>query len=425
MPLLRHGAVVGALNLEADTLDHFRSYDESLLDLVATTIATALAQARDHAALLHKERGWSERFDTLTRLHRTILESRDEATLLQELATRIVRLSPAFALCGIRLFDLTKGKLLLMGLGHRSAPPSFRAGGPLIPVHSISGRAILEGRSIIAPDLENQEEFFNKQLATDFNLRDMVAVPIPGLDTGEGLGCINVYTAKSTNYQFQDEDVGLLGQIASFVAIALANLRKSLELSAHRETSLECRHAPTSRETLDAVAALARRMTRARGASIFLRDGSLLRLKGTTGVDAADPAAVSYQIGQGKTGWVVGNGRAIRLIDRADLQEVASYPGLVEMHQFAERPLSPDRGIQLVFSRCPSSPTAGGRRRARRRQGRRPAVHAARSDHHRGHLPPAWCRDFSLCRTQPVHGLHGARAREADHPRSAAPCARS
>jgi GAF domain-containing protein len=169
VPLMLAGRVLGVLNLESERKDDYDAYDESILRVIAPTIATALARARER-----------ERFAALEKLNQTIVTSQDEPDLFQGLIERIVTVCPYFAMGAIWLNDPEKGVLHLMGT---------RYGGPLRPPdrrgqrirldQSISGRVVRTRKPRIEYDLKHHPEFARPELARKLGLQGMLSVPIP------------------------------------------------------------------------------------------------------------------------------------------------------------------------------------------------------------------------------------------------------
>src|SRR5207247_106156 len=101
--------------------------------------------------------------------------------------------------------------------------------------------------------VQNDDQFFQSDLAKTLGLQSMVAVPILALDPREApVGCITAYTISADD-RLGTEHAGLLEDIARFVTVALGNLRASLLLKAHVDTSDACRNSARSQGTLDGI----------------------------------------------------------------------------------------------------------------------------------------------------------------------------
>jgi GAF domain-containing protein len=349
VPLILEGRAIGVLNLESSRLGHFTRQDEQLLDAVVATIATSVVRAKDYYQLEELQR----QLQGLWLLHQTNLEKKNETTLLQELAFKVVGFFGGFDLCVIRINDPERGFLLLRAVAHRHVMRTRpdQVGLRLLLNESISGQAVERRQAISRRDVMSDPDFRQKELATRLGLRGMVAAPIPAPDVLEPpLGCISVY-CTSMDHRFQVAHERLLEHIARFVSMALTNLRNSLRLEAIVDTAELCHLGARSRSNLDDVCALICKKTGAKAASIFLFDGDVLRLGGTTGlVGITDYSSVSYKLGEGKTGWVGLYGRPMRLIRDSD-EELSSFEGAEEVFKFVEN--IPMKGLKQGFLAVP------------------------------------------------------------------------
>jgi GAF domain-containing protein/transcriptional regulator with XRE-family HTH domain len=343
VPLTLDGAVIGVLNLESDEINHFTEHDEQLLAMVAANVATAVERAR----LRKTERVWRERFTGLSELHRAVLKRHDETSLLQELAQKIVLLD-GFTMCAVRVNDPEKRYLLLVGAAHKERSIDLSEVGYKIPHQSLSGSAIQTNHTVVASNVKTEEQFVRKDLAMAFDLRGMIATPIPSLDCcTPPIGCITVYTT-TVDEHFKDDHMYLLEDIAAFAGVAHSNLRRTLELAAHFDLLKACVE-DEKEETLDSVCEQICKTISAKAASLFELSTSdpQLILRGTTGIHgvtrgcAADYQRVKIQLGRGKTGWVGFHGQPILLVDRSNEEEVNAYQHLVEAHTWIEQISSP------------------------------------------------------------------------------------
>lgn len=337
-PLIRNGEVIGVLNLEARGVNHFDSWHQKLLVKVLAGLGDAVGRARDAELERSHKLALTVRFGVLEEIDRSIMDCATEASFLDNVAQQMVRLFPEYEMCTVWQKDADRSKLHLMGTGlspeiglvpnnvHRTIPLEG----------SISGKVVTENRFLQVRGLQRHDLFVRKELARQLSLEGMLSVPIPNVGTGGAIGCINVYTRERLHF-FRREDTRLLQQIARSVAVAYARLQAEQELSAYAETAGLCQERPASRETLDQVAEMAARKTEAHGCSIFLWDGSLLRLRGTTGRESGfDYGEVSYALGEGMTGWVGENETAVRILDKSSPEEIESFEGMTPRHKYQE-----------------------------------------------------------------------------------------
>ena len=69
----------------------------------------------------------------------------------------------------------------------------------------------------------------------------------------------------------------------------------------------------------------------------LLNDANILVLGGTTGLQKVqDYAKATYNLGEGKTGWVAQHDRSMRLIDRPHPEELAAYEGAADAFKYVE-----------------------------------------------------------------------------------------
>jgi GAF domain-containing protein len=314
--------VIGVINLESRNVDHFSQHDEQLLTIASATVASAVQRSCERA----RESQWQDRFTGLAELHRLAAAARDEASFLQELSERIVRLFPEFHICVIRLHDEAKGMLALMGVAGRdhstSVTKSFEQ---LVPVRSsISGHAIESGEPEISPDVQSDARFFREKLAVARGLRSMVVAPIVPPADARPLGSVAVFST-SVETRFQDEHRKLLDDIARFLAIVLTNLRQRERLRIQDEVMATTREAVRARATLDRICEIVVRKTGAQGALVYLAEEARVWQKGLSGEIPESLRHDSYMVGSGPVGVVAESGSPIRILDPASTDERATY----------------------------------------------------------------------------------------------------
>lgn len=342
VPLVMEGTVLGVLNLESDEPRHFSIQHEETATKFAEYVAPLVALARELADLTAGVGVSRARLQGLADLQRALIGCADEDSFFLALATEIVKF-PQFSVCLIREYDSVHRSLLLMSAKHRE--PGVRLaleeiGQPLKVDSSLAGRAVRDRRPILVHDIVDDERFHRRPWARALGLREMLSVPIPTPDASEIAGCIIVYTTGMS--RLQEEDITVLEATADFASVCLSILREKLVFRLRLESARMLKTESLAPSTLDAVARLVCDCIGAQGASIFHADAGFLSLKGTTGI-RGEPyyPRVSYQLGEGKTGWVASRGEPLRLIDRRDsIRADASAPK--DTHKFeediAERP---------------------------------------------------------------------------------------
>ncbi len=167
---------------------------------------------------------------------------------------------------------------------HEGSMPSILGRSPL-DRSSVSGRSILEGRTIHIPDIGrlDREDFPSSQtLAASSGARAALAAPM-GRE-GSAVGCILLRRADTGS--FAPTEIELLEAFAAQAVIAIDNVRLFTELSEALEQQTATAdilrvisQSPTDVEpVLEAVASAARRYCGATDALVTLREGANMRV---------------------------------------------------------------------------------------------------------------------------------------------------
>lgn len=108
---------------------------------------------------------------------------------------------------------------------------------PPVPVKtSVSGRAVLQKRHVIVPDVANDPSYTYPDIARKENLKSMLVIPM--MIKGKPLGVLNCYTVEQ--HEFTNEEVQLVQAVANQAAVAIEHTR-TMEKAVAAEEALEAR----------------------------------------------------------------------------------------------------------------------------------------------------------------------------------------
>jgi signal transduction histidine kinase/DNA-binding GntR family transcriptional regulator len=253
--------------------------------------------------------------------------------------------STAARLCGASdaLIRRVDGGVLQRAAHHGSIPASNEA--RLINRDSISGRAVVERRTIHVRDvaaLEEGEFPVDQALARRFGYRTVLCAPL--LREGQPIGTIAMRRVAAL--PFSDQQIKLFQTFADQAVIAIENVRLFKELEARNRELTEALEQQTAtgeilrvisgsptdiQPVLDAVASTAARLCDASDVLILRRDGEMLRQAAQHG---SLPAMAGEEVPVDR-GWVTGrcvvDRRSVQVDDVAALDE-AEFP-IARAHQ--------------------------------------------------------------------------------------------
>ena len=230
-PLVIEGRGVGVIVLRRRRVKAFTVRQIALLESFADQAATALDHARLAGDLAARDAHLSEALDQQAATGAILRLISDSSADLRPMFEAIVH--DAARLCGARnaqIFRMEGETMRLVarcGVKSTLEVPEARA----ITSRSVSGRAILEARTIHLPDLLTEVEAEYPDIAAAIRregIRTTLGVPL--LRDGQPIGAITVYRTEVR--PFSDRQIALLQTFADQAVIAIENVRLFKELEA-------------------------------------------------------------------------------------------------------------------------------------------------------------------------------------------------
>jgi len=301
VPMLRDGRPIGAISVFRETPRLFPDTQVTLLKTFADQAVIAIENVR----LFNETRDALEQQTATAQILQAISSSPGD---LQPVLDTVVRAAAKF--CGapnVVILRLDNAVLRgAAGIGPYADTIKERVGGSIagleFPVTrgSVSGRAVLERRSVHVHDLavEREDEFpVARALQRQFGHRTMVATPL--LREGVALGVIGLFRTDAR--PFSDKQLRLLSIFADQAVIAIENVRLFTELEARNRQVTEALEQQTATSEIlrvisrsqtdvqpvfETIAAAALRLCRASSANLLTFDGELLHVAALANVNA-------------------------------------------------------------------------------------------------------------------------------------------
>lgn len=160
----------------------------------------------------------SNRLGALTEVSRTIASS----PYLEEILQLLVNLTAKqfnYRVVTVRLLDEARQELVLRAT---QAPAKAYSRKRAIKLgESMAGRAMIENRTVIVPDVQVEEEYIGHDLAVEQGLRSMICVPLAIQD--HPVGVLTCYTAEIRN--FEQDEVDALETLAKQAAVSIEHAK--------------------------------------------------------------------------------------------------------------------------------------------------------------------------------------------------------
>ena len=175
----------------------------------------------------------SHQIETLARMSQTIAQGVYIREILQLIVTMTAEMLGS-KICSLMLLD---EKNISLKIEATQSPSEEYKTKPPVPVRSsVSGRAVLEKRHIVVPDVAKDPQYTYPDIARKESLRSLLVIPMMIKD--KPIGVLNCYTAEL--HTFTDEEIHLLQAVANEAAIAIEHTR-AIEKALAAEEALETR----------------------------------------------------------------------------------------------------------------------------------------------------------------------------------------
>jgi len=185
------------------------------------------------AQLEHQTHKKSRQIETLAKMSQTIAQGIYIREILQLIVTMTAEMMGS-KICSLMLLD-EKGRDLKIE-ATQSISEEYKTKPPVPVRMSVSGRAILEKKPIIVPDVAKDPQYTYPDIARKENLRSLIVIPMMIKD--KPIGVLNCYTAEV--HVFTDEEIQLVQAVANQSAVAIEHTR-ALEKALAAEEALETR----------------------------------------------------------------------------------------------------------------------------------------------------------------------------------------
>jgi signal transduction protein with GAF and PtsI domain len=222
VPILAKKEVIGVINVQHKRPRRYREDELALLSTIANQVGGAIENARLYAEMRRK----AIQVETLSQVSETVVSNR----LLEDVLQLIVAMTAQMMnskICSIMLLDQDKEELRIVAT--QSLSEQYRRKPNLKLGQSISGRAVLDRRPILVPDVTQDRDYMYPEMAKREGLCSLLSVPM--LVREKAVGVINSYT--SVPHAFSHEEIRLMQAIANQAAIAMEHtslLEKSFEM---------------------------------------------------------------------------------------------------------------------------------------------------------------------------------------------------
>ena len=229
LPILLKGELVGVMNVLHRKPHAYTPGETQLAQHIAAEIAGAIEHTRLHQQAQTKTR----QLDTLAKMSQTIAQGAYLREILQLIVTMTAEMVGS-KVCSLMLLD-EKGRELKIE-ATQSLSEEYRSKAPVPLRTSVSGRAILEKRSIYVADVARDPQYNYPDIARKENLRSLLVIPM--MIKEKPIGVLNCYTSEE--HQFSQDETQLVQAVANQAAVAIEHTR-ALEQALEAQQALETR----------------------------------------------------------------------------------------------------------------------------------------------------------------------------------------
>ncbi len=175
----------------------------------------------------------SRQFENLARMSQSIAQGIYIREILQLIVTMTAEMLGS-KVCSLMLLD-EKGSSLKIE-ATQSMSEEYKSKPPVAVKSSVSGRAVLEKRHVIVPEVAKDPQYSYPDIAKKENLRSLLVIPM--MIKNKVIGVLNCYTTEI--HAFTDEEVHLVQAVANQAGLAIEHTR-TLEKALAAEEALESR----------------------------------------------------------------------------------------------------------------------------------------------------------------------------------------
>jgi signal transduction protein with GAF and PtsI domain len=229
VPITLKGEVVGVVNIHHKKAHEHESSEIELAETIADEIAGLINQSRLSVTAKKK----SLQLETLARMSQSIAQGAYLREILQLIVTMTAEMMGS-KICSLMLLDEKTKELKIEAT--QSLSEEYRSKPPVHVRSSVSGRAVLEKKPIVVPDVTQDPQFGYPEIAKKENLRSLLVVPM--LIKDRAIGVVNCYTSLVHN--FTSDEIQLLQAVSNQAAVAIEHTR-AIEKALAAEEALETR----------------------------------------------------------------------------------------------------------------------------------------------------------------------------------------
>jgi GAF domain-containing protein len=185
------------------------------------------------AQIDHQKTKKSREIETLARMSQSIAQGVYIREILQLIVTMTAEMVGS-KVCSLMLLD-EKGTSLSIE-ATQSISEEYKSKPPVPVKTSVSGRAVIEKRHIVVPDVAKDPGYTYPDIARKENLKSLLVIPM--MIKGKPIGVLNCYTTEI--HAFSDEEVQLVQTVANQAGVAIEHTR-AMEKALAAEEALESR----------------------------------------------------------------------------------------------------------------------------------------------------------------------------------------
>jgi formate hydrogenlyase transcriptional activator len=228
-PLIVGGKSIGTLNLASQKTNQYSDADAEFLCELGSQVALAVSNMTSYeeiAALNTLVKRSADRYRTLLGINNAIVTHLTPEELMHAVSEILSRVIPYSGAALTIYYPATKTFRYLAMEG--TIPTDyFRAGVEFDRKETISAWVFDNQRGVIRGDLEKEKKYPNDTRLLDKGIYSDCIVPL--ILGGKSIGTLNVGSAKK--YQYSQEDLETLQEMANQIALAVANMQAYEEIS--------------------------------------------------------------------------------------------------------------------------------------------------------------------------------------------------